>query len=504
MLSNDARLRDCVGPRLDSNRVSCSPEPSGRPATDDHRDSGTHPRRRRYFDILGMKGLAVPVLSLTGIFATIGLAVSSGMAPIKGGAHTDAHELFHVLLAMAAVAALAQVIGRFFVRLRQPAVVGEMLAGLLLGPSLLGRVSPAAAELLLPRDVGPYLRLVAQIGVVLFMFLVGLHLDTGWLRRRVRSAAAISASGIAVPLVIGGCASFAFYSRYAPKGVSFLVFAAFFAVAMAITAFPVLARIVAERKLQNTQLGIMALTCAAVDDVTAWCLLAAIASLAGAKSGSGLVILGMTAVYVAIMVGVVKPLLGKFLQRMERPRDIIPSVFLLLLISALVTEWIGIHALFGAFLLGAILPSHGELARQLNEKLEDVVKIVLLPIFFVFTGMRTEVGLLSGWGDWLVCLSIVALAFLGKLGGVTITARLLGVRWRQAFALGALMNTRGLMELVVLNLGLDLGVISKPLFAMMVIMAVLTTLAAGPLLDALGRTDTIDEGGEAARAQTAT
>jgi Kef-type K+ transport system membrane component KefB len=348
---------------------------------------------------------------------------------------------------------------------------------------LLGRVSPAAAELLLPVDIGPHLRLVAQLGAVLFMFLVGLELDAGRLRHRVRSAAVISVAGIAVPLAVGVCAAIVLYPVLAPKGVALPSFAGFFGVAMSVTAFPVLARIVAERNLGRSSLGIMALTCAAI---------AGVASFAGSKPSEGLVTLGLTALYVAAMIGIVKPLLDRLLRRVQTAKELIPSVLLLLLVSALVTEWIGIHALFGAFLLGAILPASGELAKQLTEKLEDLVRIVLLPIFFVFTGTRTEVGLLSGSGAWLLCMVIVALAFVGKLGGVSITARLLGVGWRQAAALGALMNTRGLMELVVLNVGLDLGIISKQLFTMMVVMAILTTLAGGPLLDLLRPAEELD------------
>jgi Kef-type K+ transport system membrane component KefB len=440
-----------------------------------------------------MKGLAVPALALGGIFGAIAFAVSSGASSAgHRGAPDPASTLFHVLLAMAVVAALAQVMGRLFVRLHQPAVVGEMLAGILLGPSLLGRVSPAAAELLLPVDIGPHLRLVAQLGAVLFMFLVGLELDAGRLRHRVRSAAVISVAGIAVPLAVGVCAAIVLYPVLAPKGVALPSFAGFFGVAMSVTAFPVLARIVAERNLGRSSLGIMALTCAAIGDVIAWCLLAGVVSFAGSKPSEGLVTLGLTALYVAAMIGIVKPLLDRLLRRVQTAKELIPSVLLLLLVSALVTEWIGIHALFGAFLLGAILPASGELAKQLTEKLEDLVRIVLLPIFFVFTGTRTEVGLLSGSGAWLLCMVIVALAFVGKLGGVSITARLLGVGWRQAAALGALMNTRGLMELVVLNVGLDLGIISKQLFTMMVVMAILTTLAGGPLLDLLRPGEELD------------
>jgi Kef-type K+ transport system membrane component KefB len=431
----------------------------------------------------------VPALLLVLLSAAIALGVvfhpstDAAAARLKS---TEPSTLFHVLLTMAAVGALAQVIGRAFARIRQPAVVGEMLAGIMLGPSLLGRVSPAAAQILLPPEVGPYVRLVAQIGVVLFMFLVGLELDLVGLRHRMRSAATISLVGIAVPLCIGAGAAVALQPILAPQGAGRLVFVAFFAVAMSVTAFPVLARIVAERNMQKSPLGVMALTCAAVDDASAWCLLAIVASLAGSRTGEGLSTLGLTALYVAFMIGIVRPLLARLFATDEGSRRLVPSVLLLLLVSALTTEWIGIHALFGAFMLGAIVPAEAKLAHRLTEQLGDLVHVVLLPVFFAFTGMRMQVGLLAGAQAWLLCGFIVMLAFVGKLGGVSIAARLLGVRWREATALGVLMNTRGLMELIVLNVGLDLGIISSKLFTMMVIMALLTTIAGGPLLDLIG------------------
>lgn len=438
-----------------------------------------------------MRVFFVPLLSLAVVAAAV-LAGASG----RGQAHSGSSILLHVLFAMSAVAALAQVVGLLFQRLRQPAVVGEMLAGILLGPSLLGRISPSAAEFLLPTEAAPHLGLVAQIGVVLFMFLVGLELDVPSLRRRVSSAAAISVAGILVPLALGSCTAVLLHPFIAPPGVGRPAFAAFFAVAMSVTAFPVLARIVAERRLQKTPLGIMALTCAAIDDASAWCLLAIVASLAGSRAGEGLVTLGLTVVYVVFMLAVVRPLLARLVDRAESPREAIPSVLLLLLVSALATEWIGVHALFGAFLLGAIVEADGAVARRLREQIEDVVHVVFLPVFFAYTGMRTEVGLLSTPADWLLCAGIVVLAFVVKLGGVSVTARAMGMTWRQATALGILMNTRGLMELIVLNVGLDLGIISRSLFTMMVLMALVTTFAGAPLLDWVGRRETTgDDGG---------
>lgn len=408
---------------------------------------------------------------------------------------TEVAALLNVLLAMIVVAGTAKVTGALFARLRQPAVVGEMVAGILLGPSLFGRVAPAAARFLFPAGIVPALRGVAQLGVVLFMFLVGIELDMRRLGARTRSALTMALAGIIVPLGLGAGLSLWLSSVLAPK-VDRLVFAAFFAIAMSVTAFPVLARIVAERRLSQSPLGIMALTCAAMGDATAWCLLAIVVSLANGRHGSGVVTLGLTVTYVGAMLVVVRPLMQRLAVRQEREEGLsrpIAILSLALLLSALVTEWIGIHALFGAFLLGAIVPSEAKFARRLTDKLENLVGVVLLPMFFAFTGIRTDLQLVRGLEGWLLSLLILAVAFLGKVGGIFVTARLLGMTWRHAAAFGVLMNTRGLMELVVLNIGLDLGIISSSLFAMMVVMALVTTLATGPLLDVIGRAETSGE-----------
>lgn len=413
--------------------------------------------------------------------------------------------LFHLLLAMAAVVTLAQLIGRAFRHARQPAVVGEMVAGILLGPSLLGRVAPSAEKFLLPPDVGSHLRMISQIGVVLFMFLVGVELDASHLRNRVRSAAAISIAGMVVPLAVGGWLGVVLHGTLAPAGVERGIFSAFFAVAMSVTAFPVLARIVAERRLQRSPLGIMAISCAAIDDASAWCLLAVVVSLAGPR-GHGLLTLGLTAVYVIAMLVLVRPFVRELARKEERESPAsggLASMLLLLLLSALTTEWIGIHALFGAFLLGTMIPADGRLAHRVFDKLHDPVRVFLLPVFFAFTGMRTEISLLGGGDAWLTCGLIIVVAFAGKLGGVFLTARFLGMEWRRAAALGVLMNARGLMELVVLNVGLDLGIISASLFTMMVLMALVTTIATGPLLDSIGREETVGSSAEPGTRQAA-
>ena len=406
-------------------------------------------------------------------------------------ADTDHDVFLHVLLAMAIVLLLARLVGRLFTRIGQPAVIGEMFAGIMLGPSLLGRIAPHASAFVLPPAITPQLGVLAQIGVVLYMFLVGLELDPGRLRSRARSAVVISASGIAVPLLLGSlCAGF-LYDRVAPAGVPQFLFGAFFCVALSVTAFPVLARIVVERGIEKTAMGTLALTCAAADDIAAWCLLSIVVSFAKAKPSDGLVTLALAGCYVVLMIVFVRPLLRRLAEReqQDRPlsRSTLSSVFGALLLSALMTEWIGIHALFGAFLLGALMPSHGRLAERLTAKLEDVVSVLLLPMFFAFTGLRTQIGLLTDLSSWLLCALVIALAFLGKLGGVFIAARLAGTPLRSALSLAALMNTRGLMELIVLNVGLDLGIISPLLFTIMVVMALVTTCAAGPLLTWFGQ-----------------
>jgi Kef-type K+ transport system membrane component KefB len=402
----------------------------------------------------------------------------------------------HVLLAMIVVIIAARLLGAVFRRLAQPAVIGEVVAGILLGPSLLGRVAPSVSEYLLPRSVAPSLQIIAQLGVILFMFLVGLELDTSLLRKRTRATVAISHASIVLPLALGAMAALFIHEEFAPAGVPFNVFALFLGVSMSVTAFPVLARILTDRGISKTELGTLAISCAAVDDVTAWCLLAAVVGLARQDFGDVLMTLALSAAYLVAMLVVVRPLLARLARRQELLGRITPDavalIFIGLLASALATEYAGIHALFGAFLLGAIIPHESRMAKELKQKLEDPVVVLLLPAFFAYTGMRTQIGLLSDARSWLICAALVAVACAGKFGGGTLAARLTGLSWRDAAGIGVLMNTRGLMELVVLNIGLDLGVISPTLFAMLVVMAVVTTLATTPLLQLLTR----GQGGE--------
>jgi Kef-type K+ transport system membrane component KefB len=393
--------------------------------------------------------------------------------------------LLHLLVALAAVIILGRILARLFAWLGQPPVIGEVLAGLCLGPSLLGRVAPELGHELLNPSVAGSLSVVAQLGVILYMFLVGLELDVGRLRRQGPMALAISHASIVAPFLSGAALAVWLYPMLATSDVRFTAFALFLAVAMSVTAFAVLARILTDRRLQKTELGMMALACAATDDVTAWCLLALVVGVAQSQVSAALLVTLLALSYIAFMFLIVRPLVASALPRLSRP-GLTPGTMGLLLIglllSALATEAIGIHAIFGAFLWGAVIAHDSPLAREMAYKLEDLVTILLLPAFFAYTGLRTQIGLVSGWGEWMVCLAIIAVATLGKFGGTLAAARIVGAGWRDAASLGILMNTRGLMELIVLNVGLDLGVLSPKLFAMMVLMAIATTLATSPLL----------------------
>lgn len=398
----------------------------------------------------------------------------------------ELHTLLHVLLALVVVIAASRGLGFVFRYLHQPPVIGEMIAGIMLGPSLLGQIAPEVSQYLLPAAIAPSLGVLAQVGVILFMFLVGLELDTSLLRKKSHSTLAISHASIVLPFVLGAATALWLYPVLSTKDVPFTPFALFMGVAMSVTAFPVLARILTDRGLQRTPLGVIAISCAAVDDVSAWCLLAMLVGIAKSQSGSVLLTLGLSASYIAFMLVVVRP----WIRRLARSQALtggvtqnhIAIIVVGLLLSAFATELIGIHALFGAFLFGAIIPHASPLAKDVTQKLEDLVIVLLLPVFFAFTGMRTQIGLLSSATHWLICGVIIVVACLGKFGGSALAARFSGLSWRDSTCLGVLMNTRGLMELIVLNVGLDLRVLSPTLFAMMVIMALVTTFATAPLL----------------------
>lgn len=406
--------------------------------------------------------------------------------PSRAVTPAAAHVLLHVLLALVVIIVVARLLGGVFRYLKQPPVIGEVIAGILLGPSLLGRAAPELSGYLLPPSVAPFLGILSQVGVILYMFLVGLELDTTLLRKRAQTSVAISHASIITPFLLGAGLALWLYPRLSSRDVPFSAFALFIGISMSVTAFPVLARILTDRGMHKSPLGTIALACAAVDDVTAWCLLAFVVGVVQSEPGRVLPTLGLTAAFIAVVLAVVRPATAWFVRRRgAEPRDLMAVVFVALLLAALVAEYIGIHAIFGAFLIGVVVPHDSDLARAVKERLEDVVLVLLLPAFFAFTGMRTQIGLVNGAMEWLACGLIVVVASLGKFGGTTLAARVTGLDWRESASLGILMNTRGLMELIVLNVGLDLGVLSPTLFAMLVIMAVLTTLATTPVLHLL-------------------
>lgn len=409
-------------------------------------------------------------------------AAESATAAVKSGAKVDV--LPHILFALVIIILSARVLGGIFAWLGQPPVIGEVLAGILLGPSFLGAIAPAAAEQLLSPEVVSHLNVLAQLGVILYMFVVGLELDTAHLSQQGLEAVAVSAAGIVVPFLIGASLALGFYSRLAPADVSFTVFALFMGVALAITAFPVLARILTDLSLSGTHLGNQALACAALGDVAGWCLLALAVGVAQARIDGALRTLFGTVLFFVVMGLAVRPVLLRWLRRQGGKLTQSGAAVLLVgvMASAWATETIGVHALFGAFLFGALIPHDSSTARQMEHRLRDAVTVMLLPAYFAFTGLRTRIGLLAGAEQWLLCVLILIAATLGKFGGTFIATRLTGSGRRDAVALGILMNTRGLMELVVLNIGLDLGVISPTLFAMMVLMAVVTTMTTAPVL----------------------
>jgi Kef-type K+ transport system membrane component KefB/nucleotide-binding universal stress UspA family protein len=400
------------------------------------------------------------------------------------------HDLLLLLLVQVAlILALSRLIGLLFQRLNQPQVVGEMLAGIMLGPSLFGWLAPHASAAVFPPSSIAYLNVLSQVGVIFFLFLVGLELDPKLIKNRGHSAVVISHVSIVAPFLLGTVLTLFLFSRlfnHSPH-MQFTSVALFIGASMSITAFPVLARILTERNLHKTKVGAVTITCAAVDDVTAWCLLALVIGIARAKGiSSGLYTAGWATLYVLAMFFVVRPFLRRLQQVHERQQRLnqgmVGAILLMVLVSAYITEVIGIHALFGAFLLGAIMPKGNEFVRTLTEKLEDFTVVFLLPIFFAYTGLQTRIGVLDNGQMWFYCGLVILTACAGKFGGSAIAARACGMPWREAGAIGILMNTRGLMELVILNVGRELGVITDAIFAMMVIMALTTTALTTPIL----------------------
>ncbi len=393
-----------------------------------------------------------------------------------------------VLVQVLIVIGLSRLVGLGFRWIKQPLVIGEIVAGIMLGPSLFGLIAPEWSAGLFPVETIPFLNVLSQIGLIFFMFLIGLELDPKYLSGQIEVAILTSHVSILVPFSLGSLLALILYPLVSNSSVSFLAFALFLGAAMSITAFPVLARIITENNLQNSRLGTLALSCAAVDDVTAWCLLAlAIAVTRTNSIVQAIPTIIYSIIYIAIMATAGRWLLKRLSTHYNRTgrltQFVLAGIYMGVVISALITEWIGIHLIFGAFLLGAVLPKNPGLVREIAQKTEDFVLTFLLPVFFAYSGLRTEIGLLNRPELWLLCVMVVAVAIIGKYVGTYGAARISGIENREAAALGWLMNTRGLTELIVLNIGLSLGVISPLLFTMLVIMALVTTFMTSPLLE---------------------
>lgn len=401
--------------------------------------------------------------------------------------HLEFSDLTALLAQIAAIVFVSRALGLVTRWLGQPQVIAEVLAGILLGPSLLGWIAPEAMAALFPAPTLPPLKMLSQVGLVLFMFLIGLELDPKLLRGRTHTSVVISHSSIVVPFGLGALVALWLYDAYSSPQVPFASFVLFLGVSMSVTAFPVLARILSERQLLSSRVGAIAIACAAVDDVTAWCLLALVVAVARSQGiASAFWTTGFALAFIALMLFVVRPFLrrvgARVANRAGLTSTVIAGIFVLLILSSIVSEVIGIHALFGAFMFGAIFPKDDKLAESLIEKLESVAVVLFLPLFFAYSGLRTQISLVSHPSEWLVSGVLIAVATAGKFGGSVIAGRLTGLRWREASAIGILMNTRGLMELIVLNIGLDIGVISPTMFTMLVIMALVTTFATTPVL----------------------
>ena len=391
-----------------------------------------------------------------------------------------------ILLQLIVILIVVQLFGHLSGRIGQQWVIGEILAGIALGPSLLGAFLPGIKAMVFPANALPTLQTLGDIGLVFYMFSLGSRLDTEMMLRHSRKAIVASFSGILLPLILGAALAFTLYPAFAGPKATLVSFILLVGTAMSITAFPVLARLLTEKKMLNTKIGMLALTCAAIGDIAAWCLLAVVIAVVQAKGvTSGLLSIGLTVLFIAVMLGIVRPLLAYATRHIPSSSLLVALTLVLLMLSAYTTNAIGIHPVFGAFLTGIILPRRAAFIEQVRG-LDQVNNVIFLPLFFVSSGLHTQIGLISAPSLWLLCLLVLAVACLGKVLGSTFSVRWMGDSWRESLTLGVLMNTRGLVELIVLNIGLGLGVLSPSLFTMLVIMAVVTTMMASPLLSLLG------------------
>ncbi len=397
-----------------------------------------------------------------------------------------------LLLQIILILLVSRFFGYLFSKINQPTVIGEILAGIILGPSLLGKFFPEVFNFLFTENTMGNLYILSQIGLILFMFVIGMELNIDNIKHRTSQIIVISHSSIIIPFALGMLLAYFVYLDFAANITRFLPFALFIGISMSITAFPVLARIIQEKGLTKKHLGSISIASAAIDDVTAWCILAVVIAISSTGSIiSSLFTILMAITYIAIMLMIIRPFLQKVGQTHQNietlNKRIVGFIFLILISSAFITQTIGIHALFGAFLAGVIMPTNINFRKLMIEKIEDVSVSLFLPLFFVFTGLRTEIGLLNTPYLWTVCLIFILVAIIGKFGGGALTAKLMGESWRDSLSLGILMNTRGLMELIVLNIGYEMNILPPTIFVMLVIMALVTTFMTTPILNLINK-----------------
>ena len=399
----------------------------------------------------------------------------------------DAESPFAILLLqIIAILLTCRLFGWMFMKIGQPTVIGEILAGIVLGPSLLGHFAPGLSAFLFREESLANINLLSQFGLILFMFAIGMELDVNEVRRKWKATILISHTGIIVPFFFGMLTAYFVYDRYALPATPFLSFALFIGISMSITAFPVLARIIRERGLIKSHLGTLALAAAANGDITAWCLLAVVIAIAQAGTMlSAVYNILFSGVYLLLMFFVVQPFL-RMLGHIYHNKEVIDKgmvalMFFILICSSYLTQVLGLHALFGAFVAGIVMPANIKFRKILTEKVEDVSLALFLPLFFVSTGLRTEIALLDTPELWRMCALITLAAIAGKFGGAFFSARFVGESFRDSLYIGALMNTRGLMELVVLTIGYEMGILSPPIFVMLVLMTLVTTFMTAPL-----------------------
>lgn len=395
------------------------------------------------------------------------------------------HKAGLLLLQIAVIFAASKITGKIFQKFHQPAVMGEIAAGIFLGPTLLGWLAPGISANLFPAESLPHLKALSLAGILLYMFMMGMELDLQVIKKKAHATLVISHAGIIIPFFLGTALSLFLYKSFAPPEVRFSAFALFMGIAMSITAFPVLARILEEKKLSETPIGMTALTCAAIDDVTAWTILAAVVAAATSQTLNHFFwLIPLLGGFIFLMLYPLRRFLKRWNETNPPAWQMITAMFVIFGLSAFFTERIGIHALFGAFLAGVICPDSEKPRHFFEDKIGKISR-VLLPVYFAFSGLRTQIGLIKDGHAWLMCFIIIIVAIFGKWGGSTLAARIAKMNWRDSLSVGVLMNTRGLMQLIVLNIGYDLGILSAPIFAMMVIMALVTTLMTSPLLQKL-------------------